>query len=235
MHRLQAATMALAIAGAASVPAHEGATPGHLLQTQRPLSAAPHVYQLGNVTVVIPPPRGFEDMLSRSEEFRQRVGESERLWNLAAHLPSEAARTFKAGQDISLYTKVSVSRAGVEADITDGFFAGLVKQQADPAVYDQDFLKKYLAERSQQLGITVDKPVALGVIDQTPNSYSTLAMSTVSTSDRRIDLLFSTSLLHLHRRLIFAYLYRVIESQKDQALVETLTRDWVRSILAANP
>jgi len=187
------------------------------------------------VSIDIPPPRGFEEMLSRSEEFRRRIGEPERLWNLAAHLPSEAAKTFKADQDIPLYTKVSVSRAAVETDITDEFFAGVVKQSSDAAVYDQDFLKKYMADRAQQLGVAMDKPVALAVIDQTPRSYSTLALAAVSTGDRRIDMLFSTSLLHLHRRLIFAYVYRIIESQKDQALVETLTRDWVKSILAANP
>ena len=236
MHKLRAATIVLAIAGVTSVSALGGApVRGRSLQATRPASIGAHVYQLGNVSIDIPPPRGFEEMLSRSEEFRQRIGEPERLWNLAAHLPSEAAKTFKAGQDLALYTKVSVSRAAVESDITDEFFAGVVKQQAAPDVYDQDYLKKYLAERGKQLGVTADTPVALGVIDQTPKSYSTLAMTTVSIGDRRINLLFSTSLLHLHRRLIFAYVYRIIESQKDQALVETLTRDWVKSILAANP
>jgi hypothetical protein len=185
--------------------------------------------------VDIPPPRGFEEMLSRSAEFRQRIGEPERLWNLAAHLPSETAKTFKADQDIPLYTKVSVSRAAVETDITDEFFAGVVKQQADTTIYDQDFLKKYIADRAQQLGVTLDKPVPLGLIEQTPRSYSTLGLTTVSTGDRKINLLFSSSLLHLNRRLIFAYVYRIIESQKDQALVETVAREWVKSILAANP
>ena len=150
-------------------------------------------------------------------------------------MPIEAAKTFKADQLIPLYTKVSISRAAVETDITDEYFAGVVKQLSDTSVYDQDFLKKYMADRSRQLGVTMDKPVALGTIDQTPKSYSTLAMTTVSTGDRRINMLLSTSLLHLHRRLIFAYVYRMIESQKDQALVETLTREWVKSILAANP
>jgi hypothetical protein len=218
------------IAGVAWVP-----SAGRALQFSRPPSPAPHVYQLGDVRVDIPPPRGFEEMLSRSEEFRQRIGEPERLWNLAAHLPAEAAKTFKADQLIPLYTKVSISRAAVETDITDEYFAGVVKQQSDPSVYDHDFLKKYMTDRSRQLGVTLDKPVALGAIDQTPKSYSTLAMATVSTGDRRVNLLFTNSLLHLRRRLIFAYVYRIIESQKDQSVIETLTRDWVRSILAANP
>jgi hypothetical protein len=236
MHKLRAATVALVIAGVTSVPAlGDAPVRERAPQASRPSSTAAHMYQLGNVSIHIPPPRGFEEMLSRSEEFRRRIGEPERLWNLAAHLPNEAAKNFKADQDISLYTKVSVSRAAVETDITDGFFAGVVKQQSDTAIYDQDFLKKYMADRAKQLGVTMDKPVELGVIEQTPKSYSTLALTVVSTGDRQINLLFSTSLLHLHRRLIFAYVYRIIESQKDQALVETLTRDWVRSILAANP
>jgi hypothetical protein len=230
MHKLRPATIVLVIAAVASIPVR-----GRSSQGARPTSPAPHVYQLGSVRVDIPPPRGFEEMLSRSAEFRQRIGEPERLWNLAAHLPSEIAKTFKADQDIPLYTKVSVSRAAVETDITDEFFAGVVKQQSDTAVYDQDFLKKYMADRAKQLGVTLDKPVALGLIEQTPRSYSTLALTTVATADRRINLLFSTSLLHLNRRLIFAYVYRIIDSQKDQALVETLARDWVKSILAANP
>jgi hypothetical protein len=235
MDTLRAATIVLAIGAVTAVPVRGHGSVREAFQAPRPLSAAPHVYQLGNVSVDIPPPRGFEEMLSRSEDFRRRIGESERLWNLAAHLPSEAAKTFKADQDIPLYTKVSVSRTAVEADITDEFFAGVVKQQTDNAVYDQDFLKKYLAERGGQLGVTIDKPVALGLIEQTPRSCSTLALMTVSGADRRVNMLFSTSVLHLRRRLIFAYVYRIVDSQKDQSLVETLTRDWVRSILAANP
>ena len=235
MHKLRSATIVLVIAGVTSVAVRGNPPMRGALQSSRPLPTGPHVYQLGNVSVDIPPPRGFEEMLSRSEDFRRRVGESDRLWNFAAHLPSEVAKTFKADQDIPLYTKVSISRAAVETDITDDVFAGLVKQQSETAVFEQDFLKKYLADRARQLGVTMDKPVALGLIEQTPRSYSTLALTTVSGADRRINLLFSTSLLHLHRRLIFAYVYRIIESQKDQALVETLTREWVRSILAANP
>ena len=236
MHKLRAATIVFVIVGVTSMSARGGApVRGRALQASRSSSTGAHVYQLGNVSIDIPPPRGFEEMLSRSEEFRRRIGGSERLVDLAAHLPSEAAKTFKADQDISLYTKVSISRAAVETDITDEFFSGVVKQQSATDVYDQDFLKKYLAERGKQLGVTMDKPVALGAIDQTPTSYSTLSLTAVSNGTRRIDMLFSTSLLHLHRRLIFAYVYRIIESQKDQALVETLTRDWVRSILAANP
>jgi hypothetical protein len=228
--------MALVIAGVTSLQARDGAPVRERpAQAPRPSSSVTHVYKLGNVSVDIPPPNGFEDMLHQSEEFRRRIGENERLVNIAAHLPSEAAKAFTAGQDIPLYTKVSVSRGAVETDITDEFFAGLVKQQTETAVYDQDFLKKYLADRGKQLGVTMDKPVALGVIDQTPKSYSTLALAALSTGDRKINLLFSTTFLHIRRRLIFAYVYRIIESQKDQALVETLTRDWVRSILAANP
>ena len=129
MNKLRAGTIVLLIAAVVSVTLR-----GRSVQDARPASPLPHVYQLGNVRVDIPPPRGFEEMLSRSAEFRQRIGEPERLWNLAAHLPSETARTFKPDQDIPLYTKVSVSRAAVETDITDEFFAGVVKQTSDSTV-----------------------------------------------------------------------------------------------------
>src|SRR5262245_61790251 len=127
MHTFRAATMVLLIAGATSVPVRGGAP----VQASRPSSTGARVFQLGNVSVDIPPPRGFEEMLSRSDQFRQRIGEPERLWNLAAHLPAAAAKNFTADQDIPLYTKVSISRAAVETDITDGFFAGVIQQQSD--------------------------------------------------------------------------------------------------------
>lgn len=198
-------------------------------------TSTPNVFALGNVRVTIPPPPGFEEVLSRSEEFRQRLAENERLVELAAHLPSDVAKNFVAGRDIPLYTKVSMSRAAVALDISDEFFAGVARDLAGTALYDQDFLQKFLTDVGKRRNLEFGKPLGLGTIEQTPKSVSTLAMAAITQGDRRIPLLFSTSALHVRRRLIFAYVYRIVESQKDQALVETLTRDWVRNILAANP
>jgi hypothetical protein len=232
MRILPLTATAVAIVAATSLPAttlqSSGAQPS-------PSTTAPHVYSLGDVSVTVPPPQGFEEMLGRSAEFRERLIQNERLVNLAAHLPGESVKTFTPQQDLPLYTKVSVSRAAMTADISDEFFEGLIKQQAATSLYDQDFLKKYLADLGKRQSVAIEKPIPLGTIDQTSKSFSTLALMAISQGDRRLNLLVSSSFLHVRRRLIFAYVYRIVESQKDQALIETLTKQWVRSILAANP
>jgi hypothetical protein len=227
---LRGSIVVLALAGSAMASAHWTAA-----QPARQSTSSAYDYALGNVTVTIPPPKGFEEVLGRFDDIRKRNPDSERLENLAMHLPSDVAKSFTPGQDLTFYTKVSVSRAGRAVEITDAFFADAAKQVAGANAFDQDAVKQRLAELEKQRGVAITQPLQMGTIDQTPNSMTTLALAAVSAGDRKVNLLMTTTLLHVRRRLVFAYAYRVFETSRDRTVLETLTKDWVRGILAANP
>jgi hypothetical protein len=199
-----------------------------------PAPAPPHVFSIGGVSVDIPPPKGFVDMLARSEEFRQRMGQNDRLIDLSAHMPQADAAAYQAGRDLPLYTKVSTPRGALTTDITDEFFASLSKQQSLSTLSDPELLKKLLNESAGRGGVSLDQSTMLGIVDQTPRSFSVLSLMRVAQGERRVAVLVSMTTLHLRRRLVLAYVYRVVQDDKDQALVVTLTKDWVRSVLAAN-
>src|SRR5262245_30889349 len=196
--------------------------------------AASSRHALGSVTVTIPSPKGFEEVLTRIEDVRKRVPDTDRLETLAAHLPSDVVKTYKPGQDWAFYTKVSISRAAKASDVPDAMFTQMTKQLAGASVYEQDVVQKRLAELEKERGVTVETPLQLGVIDQTPKSMTTLMLTSVSSGTRKLNLLGTTSVMHLRQRLVFVYTYRVFESSKDRAILEQFTKNWVRAILAAN-
>jgi hypothetical protein len=202
-------------------------------QGDEPAPASRHA--LGSVTVTIPSPRGFEEVLTRLPDMRARMGDTDRLETLASHLPAEVVRTYKPGQDFTFYTKVSISRAAKTSDVPDAMFAELTKQLAGASVYEQDFVQKRLAELEKERGVTLEKPMQLGVVDRTPKSLTTLMLMTVGAGGRKWNVLGTNSAMHLRKRLLFVYGYRVFETTKDREILEQFTKEWVRAILAANP
>ena len=192
-------------------------------------------YALGSVTISIPPPKGFEEVLSRFQDMRDRMPDTDRLENLAVHLPADVVKTFVPGQDLSFYTKVSISKAIKTSDVSETFFAGMKKEMASGKVFDAEALRKYLAEVKQKPGITVNQTVQLGVVDQTPETITVLGLMTVTAGDRKVDVLFSTSGVYLRRRFFIVYSFRMLETTKDVAALIAFTKDWVGSIVTANP
>lgn len=199
------------------------------------VTAAENRYALGSVEVIIPPPQGFEEVLSRFEEMRARMPDSDRLENLAAHLPADVVRTLKPGQDLSFYTKVTVSKAAKAVDVSAETFASVAKQMAGTKVFEEDPFQKWLRELEKDRGVVLDQPLQLGLVDQTPTSSTTLVLAAVSRGDRKVHLLATTSVVYLRRRLLMVYAYRVFETAKDRTILEDFTKAWVRAIAAANP
>jgi hypothetical protein len=216
--------------------ANPSAVPVLRLARQTPQQAeAQYQYALGNVTISIPPPKGFEEVLSRVKDMRDRMPDTDRLETLAAHLPADVVKTYAPGQDLTFYTKVSISKAAKTSDVPETLFADLKNKISTGNVFDSEALRKYLAGVQQQRGITMTQPIQLGIVDQTPQSITTLMLMTIGDRNRRIDVLSANSTMYLRRRLFFVYSYRVFETTKDIATLTAFTKDWVGSIVAVNP
>src|SRR6267142_3361625 len=81
---------------------------GHSAATQT-LSVKSSSFQLGDKTVVIPAPEGFQEAASQFESIKERMSRTEDPGNdmLAVHLPNEDCEKLKHGESaqFNFYTK----------------------------------------------------------------------------------------------------------------------------------
>ena len=189
-----------------------------------------HEYALGAVTVIIPPPEGFEDASTR-QEVRDRFPASDKVDTLAIHLPASVMRTFDPEQDLTFYTQVAVAKASKTDDMPASMIAEFAERFAKGEMPDQ---KKQLAELAAR-GWRITESLNLGVFDRTPSSFSGLLLSGLSVEGKSANILRSTSLIHLKARIVNVFVFRKFETEADRTVVEDFTKTWVRRIIAANP
>ena len=198
-------------------------------------SAAAGAYAFGDVTISIPPPKGFEDALLRIPDIRNRNPDTERLETLAVHLPSEVIKTYSAGQSTTFYTQVAVPRPMRASDVSESFFEGLRRDLGAANPETAEAVRQRLAEIQQQRGVVITTPIQLGIVDRTPKSITTLSLASVNSADRKVDLLIGSSWVYVRRRAFLVYTYRAFESTSDIATLTAFTKEWLASVVAANP
>jgi len=194
-------------------------------------STSPYAYRLGAVTVVVPPPRGFDDAF-KIPEMRDRLPSTDTVEVLAAHLPADVVRSFKPGQDLDFYTRVFVLRAAKEQDMSADLIAEFAQRAKSGDVPDQ---RARLAEIEKQTGVAISQPLNLGVFDQTPTSFSAMQLTTVKAESGSANVLFSATSIVARRRFVVIQAMRRFNTTADKTALEDFTRTWVRAIIAANP
>src|ERR1043165_2090110 len=148
--------------------------------------------QLGTKSVTIPSPEGFEEAASQVEVVKRFFSGTEdpNLDMLAVHLPVEIIARLKSGErfDLPFYTKISISKRNRELDFPPSEFSAMVAQiQAEGGrVFDfespeikakiKDTNKSLNELLKQETTMDFSQPVNLGVIENTPNSYSVLLL-----------------------------------------------------------
>lgn len=208
------------------------------------------LYHLGSRPVEIPPPEGFEDAFKKSERVASIMSATEDPNNevLAVHLPSDVLARVLRGEvmGFDFYTKVSVPRMSKARDLTEAEFAGIISHfdNLSPQVLDVNgpvmkSAAKNLREglsrvTGEQVQVDLDQPKTLGHFLKTKDAFSTMILLTLKTPGGRLPLLCAASFVKANRRLLFVYVYRKFDSEKDAEVLRDFSRVWVERIVAAN-
>lgn len=210
--------------------------------------------QLGNRTIDIPSPVGFEEASSRFESVKKRftATEAPELDLLAVHMTTDDIQRLNRAEKPALdsYTKVSVQRSSRGRVSTSAELEAIKKElrRPDTAVFDinnpslQPTLKnlnKGLTElNARETTVDMNQPIVLGEFQNTPNIYATLIVIKykVNTTGREtVDtVVFSVSYVRAKDRLIYVYAYRKYLSQQDATAVVEFAKRWNNQIVAAN-
>jgi hypothetical protein len=211
-------------------------------------------FQLGNKTVVIPPPAGFEEATSQSAEVKRifTVTEDPGLDLLAVHVPAELMDKIRRGdrEPFSLYTKVSIPKRLRATDASPTDFSTFVSsiqtsftQALDPDSATMKTIKKAqdrnLTELLEQ-DATIDfsKPINLGQVVKTPASYGQLLLikTKLQTGDlqKEVVIVGGMGIVRVKQRIVFVYTYKFFNSAEDIEMVRAFTRKWLDEIVKAN-
>ena len=210
---------------ALAVPAQSqtAATPG------APISVA-----LGSVTLSIPPPAGFVDIHAGHDDIQQRFTSNVGQDTLAVHVPAATAAAYQPGQALGFYTLVRVMKTLRAVDVAPAEFEGMVNEIAAKKMFSAAEFQDFLARSKQRTGITVGKPIDLGVLARTPQSVTTLAILSLENGSQQVTKLTASTTVFLRRRVVFLFMYRDMESPADLKVLQDAATDWVQRTVAAN-
>jgi hypothetical protein len=227
-----------------------GAGPDRAATRNAPAVAQGPQYQLGTKIVTIPPPSGFAEALTQSDNFARIMIGTEVPNNevLAAHLPLDVLSKMKKGEqyDYDFYTKVSVLKLVKALDMNEAEFASFVAHFESTAPQTMDINSPVMkgALKSIQEGLSAvsgkdvplefTQPQNLGSFGRSKDAYSMMLLMSLKTGTAKQPLLCGLSLVRVRQRLLFVYTYRKFTSEKDAELLRDFTQEWVKQILAAN-
>lgn len=251
---LNAAVLLCLFAAAVQAQHHE-APPVRPAEAQpvRPSTKSSSV-QLGDQTILVPDPEGFEEGTSQFPPFKARMEATEAQQNdmLLAHLSVSDCELFRKGlpPTYNHYTKVSVLRAGRELTISSAMMKQLVDSfrqnvgtYMDPNGPAMKELERKVSQGlseldSNQTTIDFNKPQQLGEFDKRPNINSFLMLVTVTVNADgtagSVPVLATTSIVRVKERILFVYAFMRYRSNADMETIKAFTTKWTSSIVAAN-
>lgn len=220
-------------------------------------AASTHVgfpVRLGDRTIFIPDPEGFEEATSQFASFKRRVETTEAPQNdtLGAHLPLSDCELLRQGllPTYNLYTKVSVMKIARELDVSAGEMAAIVDDfrknltsYLDPNGPAMKQLDKHLEQGltnldSKETKIDFNQPQQLGEFDMRIDvrSFLMLMAFTINSggTEQTQPMLATTSFVRVKDRVIFAYTFMKYKSKADLDTIKQFTTKWTNSIVAAN-
>lgn len=210
--------------------------------------------QLGDKTILVPDPEGYEEGMSQFPAFKARMEATEAAQNdtLLAHLPVSDCELFRRNLSPAFnnYTKVSVLRAAREMTVTAAMMKELVDNfrqnigtYLDPNGQPMKDLERKVGQGLSQLDanetkIDFSKPQQLGEFDTRPDINSFLMLVTVKASvngtEQTVPVLATTSIVRVKDRILFVYTFVKYRANTDMNTLKAFTTKWTTSILAAN-
>jgi len=212
--------------------------------------AAAVTIRLGTSAVVIPAPEGYEEATSQFESIKTRFTQSEAPSNemLLVHLMSSDCELLRRTQEPKLdqYTKVSIRQTAKDREYYQADLAALVvefrKNGASFMDPNSPTMKSLLERVEQRLkktnpdgSLDMSQPINMGELEVSPNNYSVmLLLPFKGSSGESMPILAGMSFMRLQQRLVYVYTYRRYHSKADVEILQTFTKAWTSSILAAN-
>ena len=210
--------------------------------------------QLGDRTILIPAPEGFEEGTTQFEGFKQRVVATESPVNdmLVAHLPVSDCELLRKGMlaTYAHYTKVSVLRTARELSFSRADLAKAISDYnknfnsyLDPNGPAMNQLEKHIERGltnldSRETNLDLSKPQNLGEFDVRPDVASFLMIVSFKIDSggvgQSFPVLTSLSFVRVKDRIIFAYSFLRYRTHADIETTKQFTTRWTTSILAAN-
>jgi hypothetical protein len=220
------------------------------------------LHQLGDKTIAIPAPEGFEEITSQAEFMRDYYRNTEGVVNdlLGVYYPSETVKKILRREpgDFTLSTKVSVLKKGRAREVSREGFNRIVAdfESRSGKIFDLNSPEmKAIRERiekgsSSVLGKDVKvefaQPLNLGSFDRPPETHNILllwksraSMAGDESKDApEIPELIAGSLVLVKQRVLFVYTHKILRSSTDlKTEIEAhkaFTRRWINQIIAAN-
>ena len=195
---------------------------------------APLKVSLGEVTVTIPAPAGFEEKFASSDDIRKRFASTQTQDTLAVHIPKDVAASLQPGQALSFYTLVRVSKELRAVDVTAEDFAALAKELTSKKIFSAKEAQDYIAAAQRRTGISMGRPIELGLVARTPESVSTLMIVQLASGESSATRLCVTATVFVRRRVLFFFSFRDFGSAEDLKTLPDFSSQWLQAILASN-
>ncbi|HEX8650988.1 MAG TPA: hypothetical protein VF708_09100 [Pyrinomonadaceae bacterium] len=224
------------------------------LNSIKPTQKVLSIYELGDTTVEIPAPEGFEEISAQLKNIRNRFDVTEDVNNevLAVHLPGEIANKLKRGEPAGLtfYTKISVPKRVKEKNFTSSEFAQIVSllKSNNKEILDINSPKMQSAIKNMEQNlselndketkINFSQPINLGEIESGQNVYGLMLLlkmnPQIGGKQGEVLLLCGATFVRVKQRVIYVYTYRRFQSSEDVDVLKSFTKRWVGQIMAAN-
>jgi hypothetical protein len=212
------------------------------------LASGDATYKLGDATVTIPAPQGFENIIDQIPNDHGRFSANESAGLLAIQVPSESLTQLKATpmMPLEIYTRIVVSPEVKTRKIDARDFNDVVvayKKDLD-INYDtsssvmtaaRNNVRQWMSQvRGRITYVDISKPKTIGFFNESPDVLSTLMLMVLEVDGHKIPMLVSMSLMHLNDRLVNVSIYKRLPTEQDVDTMSELTKTWTASILAAN-
>ena len=211
-----------------------------------PLETEIAAVDLGGRFVRIPAPDRFTDTMLLFPRIAGRLIASESPLNevLAVHVTDDILPQLRNGDepDLPFFTKVSVLKQLRSADVEPDFQAIKTEFEKQSPGMLQSVVssgEKGAGERLSkhwggETNLKIGETRSLGYFDKQPESISALFVMNLEIFDRKMVILGSMSLVHVNKRLLYVYVFRIPTSDNDQNIVTNFTKAWTAKLIAAN-
>jgi hypothetical protein len=208
----------------------------------------------GGVTMKVPTPAGFREIDQTSEVVRSfaQVGVRPDGRLLACYLSNDDTERVTRGQapKRQQWLMLQTARFAESADVTDeifGQFATMLESEQKKLLesikgglseWNEQVSRSMSAATGQTVKLHIEQPVSLGVFNRQAHAVSwalvgPLQLTVGDVSDSAV-VATAVSVVHASGKLLFVYVYHVVNSPSDVDWVRSTTTAWVAAILGAN-
>ena len=208
----------------------------------------------GGIDVKVPTPDGFQQIDQSSERVRDlaQVGVRPDGRLLAVYMSNDDAARLTRGEAVrpQQWLLLQTFRLAESMDFDDERFKGVAATIEEGTPQIADAAKNYLSELTEQFSrsassaalavkLRTDGPVSMGLYDRQAHvlSWGLLVPFRVTAGEHSDNFVIAgaTSVVHVSGKLLFTYVYRMVNSPSDIDWVRSTATAWVAAILGANP